>query len=66
MRLFIKGFEQVVIGTTWEFGFSPDNKDLVQFVLDSGLVLRICIEWVSHRQYPVTIVLEYETKNGCG
>lgn len=36
-RLFIKGSEQVIIGTTWEFGFNPNGKDLVQFGLDSGL-----------------------------
>ena len=36
-RVFIKGFEQVIIGTTWEFGFNPDSKDLVQFALDTGL-----------------------------
>jgi CRISPR-associated endoribonuclease Cas6 len=36
-RLFIKGSEQVIIGTTWEFGFNPNYKDLIQFGLDSGL-----------------------------
>ena len=36
-RVFIKDFEQVIIGTVWEFGFNNGNKELVQFALDSGL-----------------------------
>jgi CRISPR-associated endoribonuclease Cas6 len=36
-RVFMKGFEQAVIGTLWEFGFNNTNKDLVQFALDAGL-----------------------------
>jgi CRISPR-associated endoribonuclease Cas6 len=36
-RLFIKTSEQVIIGTTWEFGVNPNSKDLVQFGLDCGL-----------------------------
>ncbi len=37
-RVFMKGFEQVVIGTLWEFGFDADvNKDIIQFALDAGL-----------------------------
>ncbi len=36
-RVFMKGFEQVVIGTLWEFGFNNSNKDLIQFALDAGL-----------------------------
>ena len=34
----MKGFNQVVIGTVWEFAFNPDfNPDLIQFALDAGL-----------------------------
>jgi CRISPR/Cas system endoribonuclease Cas6 (RAMP superfamily) len=33
----MKGFEQVIIGTLWEFGFNNGNKDLIQFALDAGL-----------------------------
>jgi CRISPR-associated endoribonuclease Cas6 len=37
-RVFIKGFDQVVIGTVWEFGFNEDiDKNIIQFALDSGL-----------------------------
>lgn len=37
-RVPMKGFDQVVIGTVWEFGFSADaNKDMIQFALDTGL-----------------------------
>ncbi len=37
-RLLMKGFNQIVIGTTWEFGFSIEsNKNILQFALDSGL-----------------------------
>ncbi len=37
-RVFMKGFDQVVIGTLWEFGFDTDvNKNIIQFALDSGL-----------------------------
>jgi CRISPR-associated endoribonuclease Cas6 len=37
-RLLMKDFEQIVIGTVWEFGFNVDvNKTLIQFVLDTGL-----------------------------
>ncbi len=34
-RVYMKGFNQVVIGTLWEFKFKPDvNKDIIQFALD--------------------------------
>lgn len=34
----LKGFDQVVIGTVWEFGFDADaNRDMIQFALDAGL-----------------------------
>jgi CRISPR-associated endoribonuclease Cas6 len=37
-RVFMKGFEQVVIGTLWELNFYESvKKDIVQFSLDSGL-----------------------------
>jgi CRISPR-associated endoribonuclease Cas6 len=37
-RVSIKGFDQVVIGTVWEFRFNADiDKDLIQFALDAGL-----------------------------
>jgi CRISPR-associated endoribonuclease Cas6 len=39
-KLVMKGFEQTVIGTVWEFGFHPyteKEKELVQFALDAGL-----------------------------
>ena len=42
-RVFIKGFEQIIIGTLWEFGFdnsgnnSNNNSELIQFALDIGL-----------------------------
>lgn len=37
-RVFIKGFEQVIIGSQWEFGFNNgNNKEIVQFALDAGL-----------------------------
>jgi CRISPR-associated endoribonuclease Cas6 len=37
-RVFMKGFDQVVIGTLWEFSFNADvNKDIIQFALDAGL-----------------------------
>lgn len=37
-RVFMKGLEQVIIGTLWEITFNLDiNKDLVYFALDSGL-----------------------------
>jgi CRISPR-associated endoribonuclease Cas6 len=36
-RVFMKGFELVVIGTLWEFGFNNTNKALIQFALDAGL-----------------------------
>lgn len=37
-RVFMKGFDEVIIGTIWEFGFNIDaNKDIIQFALDSGL-----------------------------
>jgi CRISPR-associated endoribonuclease Cas6 len=37
-RVIMKGFEQVIIGTVWEFVFNPDfNPDLIQFALDAGL-----------------------------
>jgi CRISPR-associated endoribonuclease Cas6 len=37
-RIFMKGFEQVVIGTIWEFGFNVGaDKDIIEFSLDAGL-----------------------------
>ncbi|MEM3488309.1 MAG: CRISPR-associated endoribonuclease Cas6 [Nitrososphaerota archaeon] len=37
-RVPMKGFDQVVIGTVWEFGFEADvNRDMIQFALDVGL-----------------------------
>lgn len=37
-RVSIKGFDQVVIGTVWEFEFDAGaNMDMVRFALDSGL-----------------------------
>jgi CRISPR-associated endoribonuclease Cas6 len=34
----MKGFDQVVIGTVWEFGFNAAvDKDIIQFALGSGL-----------------------------
>jgi CRISPR-associated endoribonuclease Cas6 len=38
-RLSIDKFEQVIIGSIWEFIFNPTNinKDIIQFALDSGL-----------------------------
>ncbi|MGA9842596.1 MAG: CRISPR-associated endoribonuclease Cas6 [Nitrososphaeraceae archaeon] len=38
-RLSIDKFEQVIVGSIWEFIFSPtnNNKDIIQFALDSGL-----------------------------
>ncbi len=37
-RVFMKGFDQVVIGTLWEFSFDQHvNKDMIQFALDAGL-----------------------------
>ena len=37
-RLYMKGFQQVVIGTIWEFGFDLNfDRNLIQFILDSGL-----------------------------
>jgi len=37
-KVSMKGFDQVVIGTTWEFEFDSDaNVDIVKFALDSGL-----------------------------
>lgn len=37
-RVLMKGFDQVVIGTVWEFGFNADTKrDMIQFALDAGL-----------------------------
>ncbi len=37
-RVLMKGFDQVVIGTVWEFGFHVDtNRDMIQFALDAGL-----------------------------
>ena len=42
-RVFIKGSEQVIIGTLWEFGFDNsgnngnNNSELIQFALDTGL-----------------------------
>lgn len=37
-KVFMKGFDQVVIGTLWEFRFNADvNKDIIQFALDAGL-----------------------------
>jgi len=36
-RVPMKGFDQVVIGTTWEFEFDNANVDMVKFALDSGL-----------------------------
>jgi CRISPR-associated endoribonuclease Cas6 len=37
-RVLMKDFSQVIIGTVWEFVFSPPfNSDLIQFALDAGL-----------------------------
>ena len=37
-RIKIKGSEQIIIGTLWEFVFNPDlNKKLMSFILDVGL-----------------------------
>jgi CRISPR-associated endoribonuclease Cas6 len=37
-RVFLKGFEQVVIGTVWQFRFSPStDRDLIHFAMDAGL-----------------------------
>ena len=37
-RVFMKGFEQVVIGTIWEFMFEGrQNRDLVHFAVDAGM-----------------------------
>lgn len=41
-RLSINKFEQVIIGSIWEFIFNRinnnnNNKDIIQFALDSGL-----------------------------
>ncbi len=37
-RVLMKGFDQVVIGTVWEFEFNVDaNRDMIQFALDAGL-----------------------------
>lgn len=37
-RVPMKGFDQIVIGTMWEFEFDSDaNVDMVKFALDSGL-----------------------------
>ena len=37
-RLIMKGFDQLVIGTIWEFNYNMyTNKDIIQFALDSGL-----------------------------
>ena len=38
-RIFMKGSEQVVIGTVWEFRFTVNlyNRDIIQFALDCGL-----------------------------
>ncbi len=37
-RVLMKGLDQVIIGTLWEFTFNLDiNKDLIYFALDSGL-----------------------------
>lgn len=34
----MKGFDQVVIGTAWEFGFDANaNRDTIRFALDAGL-----------------------------
>lgn len=34
----MKGFDQVEIGTLWEFGFDTNvNKDIIQFALEAGL-----------------------------
>ena len=37
-RIYMKGFEQIVIGTIWEFGFNVGaDRDIIQFALDAGL-----------------------------
>jgi len=37
-RIFMKGFNQVIIGTLWELAFNMEvNKDMVEFALDCGL-----------------------------
>jgi CRISPR-associated endoribonuclease Cas6 len=39
-KVLMKGYEQTVIGTVWEFGFHPSGemeRKLVQFALDAGL-----------------------------
>ncbi len=42
-RVPMKGFDQVVIGTVWEFGFEADvNSNMIQFALDVGLGSIIC------------------------
>jgi CRISPR-associated endoribonuclease Cas6 len=40
IRVSINKFEQVIIGSIWEFIFNRinnNNKDIIQFALDSGL-----------------------------
>ena len=37
-RVSMKGFDQVIIGTVWEFGFNADtNRNVIRFALDCGL-----------------------------
>lgn len=37
-KVLMKGFDQVVIGTTWEFEFDAGaNMDIIRFAIDSGL-----------------------------
>jgi CRISPR-associated endoribonuclease Cas6 len=41
IRLSINKFEQIIVGSIWEFIFNRinnnNNKDIIQFALDSGL-----------------------------
>ena len=37
-RVVLKGFEQILIGTIWQFGFNVNvNRQLISFALDIGL-----------------------------
>jgi CRISPR-associated endoribonuclease Cas6 len=59
-RLFMKGFDQVIIGTVWEFSFSIDsNKDIIQFALDAGLGERNSLGFGfmnTCSSYPITLL----------
>lgn len=53
-RIFMKGFNQIVIGTLWEFGFNVSvNREMLQFALDSGLGERNSLGFGFMNSYPV-------------